>query len=258
MLQSAINYKMIGATIMLKIVQPKPIYLAGGEDAVLLLHSFTSTTRDMKKLAKFLQAQQFSCYVAAYDGHGLQPEEILRYSPADWWQNVLAGYNFLKSRAQRVFVVGVSLGGIFALRLAEQQHIDGLVIMSVPQQRTANELFERVMYYANNYKKLIRTPAEQLQQELGALLETDLTPLHSFSDVIRDTMTQLPTITAPIAIKYGERDENLYETSANFIAQHVSSATKHVQAYANSSHLMTLSKDQQQLYEDISTFLKQL
>lgn len=81
---------------MIKIVLPKPFFYKGGEKAVLLLHSFTSNTSDMKKLGKYLQKNNYSCYAPLYSGHGLTAEELLTYRPSDWWQDVLNGYQLLK------------------------------------------------------------------------------------------------------------------------------------------------------------------
>lgn len=81
---------------MIKLVPPKPFFYKGGEKAVLLLHSFTSNTMDMKKLGEYLHKENYSCYAPLYSGHGLTPEELLTYSPSDWWQDVLNGYQLLK------------------------------------------------------------------------------------------------------------------------------------------------------------------
>lgn len=240
----------------MKIVAPKPIHLQGDSRGVLLLHSFTSTTRDMKKLAESLQADGYSCYVPSYRGHGLPVEQLLETSPSDWWADVVEGYNILKEHgATSIAVIGVSLGGVFALKLAETYAVEKIVIMSVPYARSADDLFERVLAYGLNYKKLIRTERDLFERELGELLEADRTPLQQFSTMIDDVMRNLASITAPIHILYGERDEPLYEKSAARIAEHVQSVNPLVKGYANSSHLMPLSRDKEDITAHIKAFL---
>lgn len=241
----------------MKIVAPKPIYKKGDARGVLLLHSFTSTTRDMKKLADALHDEGYSCYVPSYRGHGLPVEQLIDTTPAQWWQDVVDGYETLKrDGATSIAVIGVSLGGIFALKLAEEYDVDRVVIMSVPNKRSANDLFERILAYGLNYKKLVRTPREQMEYELGQLLTADRTSLEQFSALIDDVMTKLGDITTPLHILYGKRDDTLYETSAHYIASHVRSRDKLVKPYANSSHLMPLSKDKEAITAHISTFLR--
>ncbi|SES43892.1 carboxylesterase [Psychrobacillus sp. OK032] len=61
---------------MKRIVKPKPFFLKGGKKAVLLLHSFTSNTRDVRQLGKFINKNGFSCFAPVYDGHGLSPVQL--------------------------------------------------------------------------------------------------------------------------------------------------------------------------------------
>ena len=56
----------------MKVKSPQSIYLKGHrQQAVLLLHSFTGTVRDVKHLAQQLNEEGFTCYVPSYPGHGL-------------------------------------------------------------------------------------------------------------------------------------------------------------------------------------------
>lgn len=50
----------------------------------------------MKKLGKYLQKNNYSCYAPLYSRHGLMAEELLTYRPSDWWRDVLNGYQLLK------------------------------------------------------------------------------------------------------------------------------------------------------------------
>lgn len=69
---------------MLKLHQPKPLFLKSSLRAVLLLHTYTSTVQDMKVLVKFLHQHGYTCYAPSYAGHGLMVDEFLNYTTADW------------------------------------------------------------------------------------------------------------------------------------------------------------------------------
>lgn len=61
----------------MKIKAPQSIYLKGDRhQAILLLHSFTGTVRDVKHLATTLNSQGFTCYVPNYPGHGLPLDQL--------------------------------------------------------------------------------------------------------------------------------------------------------------------------------------
>ncbi|MEK3886442.1 alpha/beta hydrolase [Bacillus sp. FSL K6-3431] len=244
---------------MMKIVPPKPFFYKGGEKAVLLLHSFTSNTIDMKKLGKYLQKDNYSCYAPLYSGHGLTAEEILTYRPSDWWQDVLNGYQLLKNEGfEKITVIGLSLGGVFALKVAQELEINGVVTMSVPIHREATFLKKRVFHYAKRYKRLEGKNEEQINLEMKLLQNMSIYSLVEFQQFIDITMDKLALLTSPIRILYGELDEPLYKESAEIIFQSVATNQKTIKGYPNAKHLMTLGTDINDVNKDILTFLNDL
>ncbi|WKA60251.1 alpha/beta fold hydrolase [Planococcus shenhongbingii] len=244
---------------MMKLLPPKPFYYEGGEQAVLLLHSFTSNPSDMKKLGRHLQKNQYSCYAPVYSGHGLPAEDLLKYGPSDWWQDALGGYQLLKDKGfDKIAVIGLSLGGVLALKAAQELEVAGVVTMSVPIQREAAFLQKRVFYYAKRYKQLEGKEADQIQLEMDGLHDLPVDSLVEFQQLIDRTRDNLTQITSPIRILYGELDEPLYQESAEMIFQSVASDHKTVKGYPNSKHLMTLGPDMDDVNEDVLAFLNEL
>src|SRR3954454_17443830 len=98
----------------MKVVAPKAFTLEGGKRAVLLLHGFTGSTKDVKRLGQYLHKRGYTCHAPMYSGHGVTPEELLLTSPADWWQDVVNGYYHLKNLGyEEIAVAVISLGGVF-------------------------------------------------------------------------------------------------------------------------------------------------
>ncbi|WP_397538219.1 alpha/beta hydrolase [Rummeliibacillus pycnus] len=241
---------------MMKIVRPKAFFYKGGEKAVLLLHSFTSNTIDMKKLGKYLQKNNYSCFAPLYSGHGLTAEELLTYRPSDWWQDVINGYQLLKDEGfEKIAVIGLSLGGVFALKVGQELKINGVVAMSVPIHREATFLQKRVFHYAKGYKQLEGKNEEQLNLEMKRLQNMSIDSLIEFQQLIDITMDKLALLTSPIRILYGELDEPLYKESAEVIFQSVATNQKTMKGYPNSKHLMTLGTDINNVNQDILAFL---
>ncbi|MFQ3792071.1 alpha/beta hydrolase [Staphylococcus nepalensis] len=114
---------------MINVKEPNSIYLedTSSEHAVLLLHSFTGTVRDVKLLATKLNKAGFTCYVPSYKGHGLMLESLMAHDATDWWQDALDGYHFLQEKGySNISVCGISLGGILSLKLAEEKRLTQL------------------------------------------------------------------------------------------------------------------------------------
>ncbi|MCY8952449.1 alpha/beta hydrolase [Bacillus cereus] len=244
---------------MVKVVKPKPFFLKGGPRAVLLLHSFTSNTRDMKQLGRYLNKNGYTCFAPIYEGHGVSPEQLIKTDLNDWWKSVEEGYHFLKTAEyQYISVIGVSLGGVFALNVGQRLNTNGIVIMSVPFKRDVRSLTDRVMKFARAYKQFEGKKEKQIINEVEELETLNLESLISFENHIDVTMKELGRIKEPISIMYGELDEPLYKESAKYIHDHVSSSYRSIKSYPNSNHLMTLGKDQEIIHTDVLLFLENL
>ncbi|SER79582.1 carboxylesterase [Psychrobacillus sp. OK032] len=240
----------------MRIKKAQSIYMEGNNTAVLLLHSYTSHTRDMKALAESIhQTLGFTCFAPLYRGHGEEAEALIPYTIDDWWEDTLESYQQLAKKYKQVFVIGLSVGGIFALKLAQQFPIERLVVMSVPADKSPIQVKQRIIEYAVRYKKLENKSEEQIQDELKKFEQLPMDSFERFQQFLLEMISDLSVITSPIAIYYGGRDEAIYQEGALEIAESVSSALIDLKRFENSSHLMTLSKEKDSLYKQIIQFL---
>ena len=67
----------------------------------------------------------------------------------------MMGYDLLKSKGHNeIAVAGLSLGGVFSLKLGYTVPIKGIVSMCAPMYIKSEEvMYEGVLQYARNYKK---------------------------------------------------------------------------------------------------------
>nr|MBO2504539.1 esterase [Bacilli bacterium] len=108
----------------MKIISPKPFTIEAGKRAVLLLHGFTGNTNDVKRLGRYLAERNYTVHAPLYKGHGGDPLALIQTDPIEWWNSAVEGYDELRRRGYtEIAVAGVSLGGIFSLRLGEERPI---------------------------------------------------------------------------------------------------------------------------------------
>ena len=103
-----------------------------GQHGVLLCHGFTGSPRPAR-LGEGASRQRagLSVSLPRLPGHGTTWQEMARTRWEDWYAEVNRAYNELRGRADQ-FVMGLSMGGCLALRLAEAQGaaISGLVLVN--------------------------------------------------------------------------------------------------------------------------------
>lgn len=244
----------------MKIAQPKPFTFEGGEKAVLLLHGFTGNSADVRILGRFLEKKGYTCHAPHYKGHGVAPEELVHTGPKDWWKDVMDGYEFLKSKGhESIAAVGLSLGGVFSLKLGYTVPIKGIVPMCAPMYIKSEEvMYEGVLAYAREYKKREGKSSEQIEQEMEEFKQTPMNTLKSLQELIAEVRNSVDMIYAPTFVVQGRHDHMINTDSANIIYNSVESPTKDIKWYEESGHTITFDKERDQLHEDVYAFLESL
>lgn len=244
----------------MKITHPKPFTFKSGERAVLLLHGFTGNSADVRMIGRYLEKRGYTCHAPQYRGHAAPPEEIVHYGPKDWWEDVLHAYNYLKDEGyQEIAAVGLSLGGVFSLKLGYTVPIKGIVPMCAPMYIKSEEvMYEGVLEYAREFKKREGKAPEQIELEMNEFKKTPMQTLKALQNLIADVRGSIDMIYAPTFVVQARHDEMINTDSANIIYNEVESTIKKIKWYEESSHVITLDKEREQLHEDIYQFLEQL
>ncbi|WP_318507485.1 carboxylesterase [Bacillus sp. T3] len=244
----------------MKIVQSKPFTFKSGKRAVLLLHGFTGNTADVRMLGRFLEKQGYTCHAPLYKGHGVPPEELVLSGPEDWWNDVITGYNYLKSQGhEEIAVAGLSLGGVFSLKLGYTVPIKGIVPMCAPMYIKSEEvMYKGILEYACEYKQREGKTPEQIEKEMEEYQQTPMKTLKALQNLIADVRDNVDMIYSPTFVVQARHDNMINMNSANIIYKEVESLFKEIKWYEQSGHVITLDNERDQLHEDIYQFLEKL
>jgi carboxylesterase len=244
----------------MRIKMPEPFTFEGGKRAVLLLHGFTGNSADVRMLGRFLEKKGYTCHAPHYKGHGVPPEELVQTGPEDWWKDVLEGYEFLKKRGHHeIAVAGLSLGGVFSLKLGYTQPVKGIIPMCAPMYIKSEEVMYRgVLAYAREFKKREGKSEEQIEREMTEFAKTPMKTLKGLQELIADVRNHIDMIYAPTFVVQGRHDKMINTDSANIIYNDVQSEVKKIKWYEESGHVITHDKEKDQLHEDVYQFLEQL
>lgn len=244
----------------MKLIAPKPFTIESGKRAVLLLHGFTGNTNDVKRLGKYLADRNYTVHAPLYKGHGGGPDLLIQSQPAEWWDSVIEGYDELRNRGyEEIAVAGVSLGGIFSLKLGEERPTKAIVTMSAPATaKSTDSLQNRIIDYAINYKKLSGTYDESVDSRNKIAELVKMPSLNYLQNMINETSEKLNVINTPVHILRGLEDDEYYCESANLIYSSVNSRIKSVKTFINSGHILTLGKERELVFEEIYRFFEGL
>jgi carboxylesterase len=244
----------------MKTVLPKPFTFEAGPRAVLLLHGFTGNSADVRMLGRYLEKKGYSSHAPHYKGHGVPPEELVHTGPEDWWQDVMDGYELLKSKGyEEIAVAGLSLGGVFSLKLGYTVPVKGIVPMCAPMYIKSEEvMYKGVVDYAREFKKFEGKPEEQIEKEIEEFKKTPMNTLKALQELIAEVRENVDMIYSPTFVVQARHDHMINTDSANIIYDNVESDDKDIKWYEESGHVITLDKEKEQLHEDVYGFLEKL
>lgn len=96
----------------------KPHFFKGGEQAVLLIHGYTGSPREMLWLGTQLHKAGYTVSIPRLPGHGTNKDDFMASSWKDWLRCVYDEYVNLAEECATVFVGGLSMGGVLTALLA--------------------------------------------------------------------------------------------------------------------------------------------
>jgi carboxylesterase len=108
-----------------------PVHLGDGPRGVLLLHGFATTPRAFGELPRRLAAEGFQVSAPLLPGHGTRPENLAGEDSESLLAAAEDAYRDLRGRCTSVVIIGHSVGGTLAYRIATEGRTpppDGLVL----------------------------------------------------------------------------------------------------------------------------------
>jgi len=110
----------------------KEYFLEGGTKACLLVHGITGTPAELRELGELLNSKGYTVLGVRLKGHGTVIEDMLDCTYRDWIASAVEGFELLRKKCSKVYVIGHSMGSLIALYIEENLKADKIVTMSPP------------------------------------------------------------------------------------------------------------------------------
>lgn len=238
----------------------EPFLLPGGSKGVLLIHGFTGSPSEMILLGNYLYRQGYTVLGIRLAGHGTTVEEMANTNWHEWYHSACDGYHLLRGICSEISVIGLSMGGLLAMRIGRDFPVKKIVSMSAPIF-IANERNLRFLppleRSVGRYQRKNRRDLPELAKRYNvSYAQMPLVCVHQLLDIIEDTKKILPEITRPILIAQSENDHTVKVESGQYIYDHVQSEEKYLFKMNLSGHLVTLDIEHDKLFVEIENFLK--
>lgn len=244
----------------------KPIYLKGSEYGVLLLHGFTGTPQAMQYLGEFLHKNKFTVSIPVLEGHASHIKDLEKTRWEDWYHTAENALEELHQDCEKIFVIGLSMGGLLALHLAQQhpQIVHAFATLATPlylQDFLVKHFFKLVWYtplrwiykYKKKYSFGINDPrAYREYQTYDKIPVASVAQLLELQQIVR---AELRYIHQPGFIAISKGDKTVPPGNLDYLKAALGSQEIDTLILKKSKHIITLDYEKELLAKKILKFL---
>lgn len=239
----------------------EPFHHEGGRTGALLCHGFTGTPQSLRPWAEHLAAAGLTVALPRLPGHGTSPAEANLTAWEDWYAELDRSLAALRERCDDVFVMGLSMGGTLALRLAEEHgdEVAGLVLVNPSVTGKARErlLPPLVRWVLSTYPGI----ASDIKKPGVTELAYDRVPMKAAYQLTRlwvTTHNDLGKVTQPILVFRSTEDHVVAPDSCRLLLEKVSSTDVREVVLEDSYHVATLDNDAPTIFAGSLDFVRRL
>lgn len=237
----------------------EPYSHAGTSTGVLLCHGFTGSPHSLRPWAEFLADADLSVSLPRLPGHGTIWQDMARTRWEDWYAEASRALEELRGRSDQIFVMGLSMGGCLALRLAEVHGaaISGLVLVN-PSVTADTRLFALAPVLKMIVPSL-KGIASDIKKEGVTELAYDRVPVRAAATLPglwRTTRERLGDITQPVLVYHSTEDHVVGAASVSLLRAAIPPRLLTVRECENSFHVATLDNDAQTIFTGSLEFIR--
>jgi carboxylesterase len=237
----------------------EPFDRDGGPVGVLLCHGFTGSPQSMRPWADYLADAGLTVSLPRLPGHGTTWQEMNRTRSEDWFAEADRSFQELHAKTDEVFVMGLSMGGCLALRIAELRGsvVRGVVVVN-PSLAPDTKLFALlpvVKLFVPSLKG-IGSDIKKPGVAETAYFRTPLKAAATLSRLWRATLAGLGQLSQPVLAFHSTVDHVVGPASMRLLSQGLPAGQLTVRDLGDSYHVATLDNDAAEIFSGSLDFVR--
>ncbi|MGP1664506.1 MAG: alpha/beta hydrolase [Rhodanobacter sp.] len=262
-------------------IQQTEFFFEGGRSGVLLIHGLTGTPMEMRLLGKGLNKAGFTVHGVQLAGHCGNVEDLLATGWHDWYASVQKAADELHEKVDQLFVGGLSMGALLALKLAADrpQQIAGVGVYgatfrydgwSIPRLARLSFLLPLLKKIGiGRERSFMEQPPYGIRDErLRAQITTAMlggdsaaaglpgNPWYSLAEMYglaASVRRQLPQVSSPCLVAHASEDDVASISNAELVVRKVNAPTE-LLLLDDSYHMITIDKQRRTLIKHSAAF----
>lgn len=242
----------------------EPYIFKSGKIGCVVVHGFTATPKEVRYLAEHLHKDGFTVIGVRLAGHATTPKDMERTKYEDWLASVEDGYHLLKDMCEKIFIIGLSMGGALSLTFSSTHDVNGVVVMATPYrlqnspfiERLRIPLFEIISHFKHYQFK--KPPKWYKPERLKYRISYKVNPLISVAELLRllrVSRVHIPKIKIPTLVIHSIDDDYVVPENAELIFDALTMQDKELFYTEESSHIITEDGNREIVFKKVSEFI---
>lgn len=246
----------------------EPFFLPGqpGQPGCLLIHGFTGAPKEMRWLGEYLSEHGYHSLGIRLSGHATHPEDMIRSRHTDWIASVEDGYHLLRGVTDRIYLVGLSMGGILSLLMSTRLAVAGVAAMATPYRLPYDypawllRLISGVVRYQPKDKE--EPGAGWFDKEAFAIhISYPQNPVRSGAELqqlIGKMRTALPDVKTPVLLIHSRNDTYVAPESMERIYSALGASDKTKIYVTKAGHVLPRDAAREEVFHAVVAFIQRV
>lgn len=218
-------------------------------------------------MGEYLAARGYSVLGIRLAGHATRIEDMRRSHWTDWVASVEDGYHLLCGLTDRIYLVGLSMGGVLSLLMSTQLDVEGVVAISTPYRMSLGPLANFIWLIGKFWPYLPKSREapgsgwfdKQAWKEHVSYERTPVASVAEFTKLLSSMHDALPWVRVPVLLIHSEDDRFVVpENLDQVFAALPDSIDKTRLLIQHSGHVVTRDAAREQVFAATAHFIQRL
>ena len=242
------------------------VFLDGSkEKCFLLFHGYTGYPKELEEYGRYIHENTgFTIYIPRLPGHATSGKDFLTVTYRDWLRKAIDSYADLKSKCDKVYVGGLSMGGILTTLVASLYSPEKIILLS-PAHKVYDQKYKCIVYFMSLFKDRI----EKENVEIPEINKNDpvrmklweeywkynwIKPAKEFFRLQSLGVKMLHLVRSKSLIITSKADTTVPYTVANFLESRMNGEVKKI-ILEKSGHVVVRGEEKKIVFEESARWL---
>nr|WP_083931365.1 alpha/beta fold hydrolase [Salinicoccus albus] len=171
---------------------------------MLFLHGYTGGRHELDPLFVYLKSRyEFDYEFPVYPGHGTLLD-LKSSGGDDWYNEAEDAYHALKSRVETIYIIGFSMGGVFASHLSQQGEVAKLLLIAPAFDHTKLSQLSRLKLTPRHFSEHMKL--NMYSRIRKRIRDIPLAAFQEFKNIVEMKRGGLENISSETLIVHGTID----------------------------------------------------